>query len=422
MKNIYLIGLFVWISTQVLYAKDTVAVGQTIYQNQPFSTNDKQIFDGDREGSRVWSWSKAQNYCKKLQLDGYVGWRVASQKELHSMMSKKTSKGGLYAKSKFRMPARGGKYDNVWMWTRDSKSSTLGGFVNFKDTKSGWADKKYKGFVVCTRAVTKSSTRMSLKDGKPKQELTHSRDWVSAWNTCSGYTALKKDGTLWQFGKVGGCSWGQITPMDPQTGKMPKPKYTYSLNPTKIGDGFKGAKITNGGYRLYAIKRDGTLWGWGEGFGIKPRLVSKHRGWRDFGIKYEGNGCCSYDVGLKKDGTLWRFPESFAYLTKKNRTKPKLYKIGKQSDWETIVVGCCAIYGLKIDGSLWKTDDIDHKDIFKRYTPEEKSYSGDSELYPYLKSKMAKVPQGTIYIENYNQKTKVNKDGTLWLLPEVNYR
>ena len=42
-----------------------------------------------------------------------------------------------------------------------------------------------------------------------KQELSKSTDWVSSWRTCSGDGAFKKDGTLWQFGKTGGCDWGQ---------------------------------------------------------------------------------------------------------------------------------------------------------------------------------------------------------------------
>ena len=424
MKKIDIISLLVYVTIpiQTLHSQDTMIIDKIMYQNKAFSTKDKQIFDANREGSRVWSWTKADKYCKKLKLDGYSEWRVASQKELQSMMSKKPSKGGLYVKSKFHMPATGGKYDNVWMWTRDSKSSKVGGFVDFKEAKSGWADKKYKGFVVCTKIVKKTSTTNTLCSGKSKQELTHGRDWTAAWDTCSGYTALKKDGTLWQFGKVGGCGWGQITTMDPQTGKMPKIKYTYHLKPTKIGDGFRGAKITNGGYRLYAIKRDGTLWGWGEGFGTKPLLLSKSHGWSDFAIKYEGNGCCDYDIGLKKDGTLWRFPESFAYQAKKDETKPKLRKISKYSDWKKIAIGCCTVYGLRKDGSLWMSDHIEEKNVFRRYKLKKLSNGGDSELYPCLKSKMVKVPAGMIYTPMYTKNIEANDDGTLCLLPEVNYR
>ena len=427
MKKLIEIAVIIVMLASYLEAKDTIVIGHTMYQNQLFSAKDKHVFDADREGSRVWNWENANNYCKKLKLDGYGGWKVASQKELQSIMMKKSSTNSLYVKSTFYMPATGGKYDDIWMWTRDSKKSNLGAFVNFKKAKSGWANKKYKGYVICTRSVksiTHTTKKTTCKDST-KQELTHSTNWVKAWNTCSGYTALKKDGTLWQFGKVGGCNWGQIIPVDPQTGKsIYNKKIIYHLKPKKIGVGFKRAKIINGGYRMYAVKKDGTLWGWGEGLGVNPKKLNASRGWSYFGIKYEGNGCCSYDVGLKKNGTLWRFPES-AFAQGKYKTTLKLQKISRFSDWKKIVLGCCNIYGLRKDGSLWRSslDDKgkDGKMVFKKYKAKKKTYDGDMELYPYLKSKMAKVISGTIYSPNFNKKVKVNKDGTLCLLPKITY-
>ena len=415
-----------------LEAKDTIVIGHTMYQKQKFDyLTDVLVFSSDREGKRVWNWNHAQRYCRNLELNGYKDWQVASRNELLKIMADYQGYNGLYVKNIFGqyMPEPDPKYFDVWMWTRDEKKSNLGAFVNFKKAKSGWADKKYKGYVICSRKIKPTSnvsknTKKITCTGKSKQELTHGTDWLQAWNTCSGYTALKKDGTLWQFGKVGGCNWGQIIPVDPQTGKsIYNKKIIYHLKPKKIGIGFKRAKIINGGYRLYAIKKDGTLWGWGEGLGVKPKKLSSSSGWSDFGIKYEGNGCCGYDVGLKKDGTLWRFPES-AFAKGKYKTRLRLQKISKFSDWKKIVLGCCNVYGLRKDGSLWKSSfnnkGKDGKMVFKKYKAKKKTYNGDMELYPYLKLKMAKVISGTIYSPNFNKKIKVNKDGTLCLLPEVN--
>lgn len=418
-KKLLSLSVIATVSVSFLSAKDTATLGNTIYQNQAFTKKDKQIFDADKEGHRVWNWEKANRYCKRLKLDGYDGWRVASQKELQAILAKKPSQNRLFVHSGFAMPQRGGKYDDVWMWTRESKGSKLGGFVNFKKAKSGWADKKYKGYVLCSRKVTALSPKQKrtvCKDNA-RQELTYSADWVKAWHTCSGYTALKKDGSLWQFGKVGGCGWGQIIPVDPQTGEMiQKKKLIYYLKPKKIGDGFKRAKIINGGYRMYAIKKDGTLWGWGEGFGAVPKKLSSSHNWSSFGIRYEGNGCCGYDIGLQKDGTLWRFPEFFDY-TKKG-TVPKLQKISRFRDWKKVVLGCCGIYGLRKDGSLWKSYEENGKTVFKKYKLKKKSSGGDMDLYSFLKSKMAKVPFGTVYSPNFNKKIKANKNGTLCLLPK----
>ena len=268
---------------------------------------------------------------------------------------------------------------------------------------------------------TRKVTALAPKQKSPvckdnaRQELTYSRDWVKAWHTCSGYTALKKDGTLWQFGKVGGCGWGGITPVGHQTEK----KYRYYLQPKKIGDSFKKAKFFNGGYRMYAIRKNGTLWGWGEGLGVVPRKLSKSQNWLSFGIKYEGNGCCGYDIGLKKDGTLWQFPES-AFARGKYKTALKLEKISRFSDWKKIVLGCCNIYGLRKDGTLWRFSQMKNEKVaFERFTPKKKSYGGDMDLYPLLKSKMKKVPYGSVYNpENNKKRLRASRDGTLCLAPE----
>ena len=139
---------------QILYAQNSVVIGKTMYQNQAFTAKDKQIFDTDWEGLRVWRWSKAENYCQKFELKGYTDWRVASTSELKALLNA-TPYRGLHVKKTFvsKMPSLGGKYDDVWFWSRDSKGSKLGGFVNFKTSKIGWADKTYKGYVLCTRKV-----------------------------------------------------------------------------------------------------------------------------------------------------------------------------------------------------------------------------------------------------------------------------
>lgn len=55
---------------------------------------------------------------------------------------------------------------------------------------------------------------------KPKQESTKATDWIRSWETCEGDGAIKTDGTLWQFGKVGGCSWGRSSPSIPKQGNL----------------------------------------------------------------------------------------------------------------------------------------------------------------------------------------------------------
>jgi len=249
-----------------------------------------------------------------------------------------------------------------------------------------------------------------------KKESSKSTDWVASWRTCSGDATIKKDGTLWQFGEIGGCDWGQIYPMDA------KKTYTYHLKGKKIGDGFDGAKIINGGYRVYAIKKDGTLWGWGEGFRNEPILLSKSRNWADFGVKWEGNGCCSHDVGLKKDGSLWIFPEGLNYAHKS--PLPYLKRVGKQKEWDKVILNCCSMYAMKKDGSLWVNRDRLKGLKFVKFDPKVDCNTGDASFCKKLKSTFSKMTSQSIhnYEEMNSQKVNVgSRAGTLCLKPEIKY-
>ncbi len=252
------------------------------------------------------------------------------------------------------------------------------------------------------------------------QESSKATDWVASWRTCSGDGALKKDGTLWQFGELGGCDWGQIYPMDV------KKTYTYHLKGTKIGDDFNGAKIINGSYRVYAIKKDGRLWGWGEGFREKPILLSKSRDWVDFGVKFEGNGCCAHDIGLKKDGSLWIFPEGLNYAHKS--PLPDLKRVGKQNEWDKVILNCCSMYAMKKDGSLWVNRDRLKGLKFIKFDSKVDCNTGDVSFCKKLKSAFAKMPSQSIYnyYDEYDEmkSQKVNIEsgaGTLCLKPEIKY-
>lgn len=255
------------------------------------------------------------------------------------------------------------------------------------------------------------SLLVQANEHKSKQELTKATDWISSWETCKGDGAIKVDGTLWQFGKVGGCNWGQIIPIDPKTGKpIYKEVCKYYLRPKKIGNGFKGAKIINGEYRVYAIKRDGTLWGWGESLESKPKKLSSSKNWVDFSVVFEGNGCCAYDIGLQKDGSLWKFTESLKPL--------KLKRIGK-AHWSKVIIECCTIYGQKKDGTIWIKEE---NEPFNSYS-QKKCGVVSRELCLKIKARLRKMPKNSIWdYSQPRQKIKSEtKAGTLWNRPKCEY-
>jgi len=244
-----------------------------------------------------------------------------------------------------------------------------------------------------------------------KQESSHATDWIASWRTCAGDGAVKRDGSLWQFGRVGGCHWGQIHPSGS------KKKYIYHLKGKRIGSGFAGARIINGGYRVYAIKRDGTLWGWGEGLRKKPLQLSRSHHWIDFRVQYGGNGCCSYDIGIQQDGSLWRFPEAMNYGRKD--PLPHLRMIGKRRGWERVILDCCSIYATRSDGTLWQNSGLDAKTSFKKIN--KRSFCRH---HARVCRKFKKMSHRSLYSTSGNSVVYVKgsaKGGTLWIDPEVIY-
>jgi len=167
---------------------------------------------------------------------------------------------------------------------------------------------------------------------------------------------------------------------------------------------------------------DGTLWGWGEGFRGKPILLSKSRDWVDFGVKYEGNGCCAHDVGLKKDGSLWKFAESFDYSSKSPTSG--LRRVGKQKGWEKVILNCCSMYASKKDGSLWVNRDTWKGSGFVKFDPKVDCDTGDETFCKKLKSHFSRMPSQSIdnYEEAESQKVTVgSRAGTLCIEPVTYY-
>ncbi|MBA1419601.1 MAG: hypothetical protein FAF03_01740 [Epsilonproteobacteria bacterium] len=281
-----------------------------------------------------------------------------------------------------------------------------------------WYDKNIYGgdtfFMGCTQNKPQPNAQPECR-----QESTHATDWIASWRNCAGDGAVKKDGTLWQFGKVEGCDGGQIIPIDSQTGNpIYRPKKYYHLQPTKIGEGFDGATVINSSYRVYAIKKDGTLWGWGERLYEMLKLLSASHDWAYFRAKWEGNGCCAYDVGLKQDGSLWRFPEFFDF--KHKDPKPFLKRMGGQSVWDKVYLGCCRLYAMKKDGSIWVND---NSSALVPYTSKACSVA-DREFCTNIKEGFAKILSGTIGAEESVEVVKIDyskKGGTLCIMPEIRY-
>ncbi len=176
-----------------------------------------------------------------------------------------------------------------------------------------------------------------------------SNDWDQI-ATSSGDTsfALKTDGTIW--------GWGS------NTGYLlfPDSNITTVSTPTQINSSSDWIKMRLGSSHILAQKQDGTLWSWGSGNsgglgnGITistttPQLISNDT-WKSF------SAGTNMSFGIKNDGTLWAWGKNnngqLGDGTTLNRLLP--VQIGTDSDWNSVETrGSLTTMATKTDGTVW---------------------------------------------------------------------
>ncbi|WP_375447590.1 RCC1 domain-containing protein [uncultured Fibrella sp.] len=174
-------------------------------------------------------------------------------------------------------------------------------------------------------------------------KVNEDKDWVSVYWAPNEFTlAIKKDGSLWGCGK-GGFTDGTSYFLDGTTTDRPLI--------SRVGTDVDWQKISVFGARIFLIKKDGSVWGWGfpniDLFGVldtKSKLVKVLPGndWVDVAVRTNGA------VALKKDGTLWQWGAG--------RTSQQVQQVGTDTDWVRIIAKTALyneMYALKKDGSLW---------------------------------------------------------------------
>jgi alpha-tubulin suppressor-like RCC1 family protein len=232
----------------------------------------------------------------------------------------------------------------------------------------------------------------------------------AGWRTVSAGTffsvGIKTDGTLW--------AWGDNT-----LGQLGDGSTVLRSTPFQIGTDTNWKEAAVGGYNsensgslqgpyILAIKKDGTLWGWGsnklgqlaDGTYLSryvPTRIGTNTNWTAIApgtgltVGLQADGTVSkwgfFDVTIasnyinsplvettisqvskissgflhylliKADGTLWGYGYNYSGQlgdgTSMNNTTQKLKKIGTSSDWVKINCGNSSSFGIKADGSLW---------------------------------------------------------------------
>jgi alpha-tubulin suppressor-like RCC1 family protein len=193
--------------------------------------------------------------------------------------------------------------------------------------------------------------------GRPNSQRTTpvasapGNDWKQVAAGGSHSLALKKDGTLWGWGN----NWAGQLGIGMFSPEEP--------DAVQVGAATNWVKVWAGLLETVAQKADGTLWYWGDNPNpaipqsgptstniCNPTLVSADTNWVDVGF-----GPWTV-LAIKSDGTLWSWGrQAYAFTGVENQSACAVPRqVGTNNDWKAICrFGWQYQILLKKDGSVW---------------------------------------------------------------------
>jgi len=177
---------------------------------------------------------------------------------------------------------------------------------------------------------------------------------LTNWNQPSSgaYATLvvKTDNTLWAWGangNYGALGLNNLT--------------AYISSPTQVGALSNWSLVNCGGSLTFAIKTNGTLWGWGYnstgGLGLNnttsyssPKQVGALTIWST--VSTSNNG---FTLAIQTNGTIWSWgSNNQGQLGLGNTTYTSSpIQIGASSNWSKVATGVQHSLAIKTDGTLW---------------------------------------------------------------------
>jgi alpha-tubulin suppressor-like RCC1 family protein len=147
----------------------------------------------------------------------------------------------------------------------------------------------------------------------PKQ-IDNEKDWSMVSSGGAHSLALKNDGTLWGWGfnLKGAVGNGKATVEE-----------RYVITPERIGVDNDWVYISAGEYNSLAIKRDGSLWEWGDSNKSDiPKRVGLDNDW----VKVAAGHEVGHILALKSDGSLWAWGNNGNGQVDPNSTETKIFE------------------------------------------------------------------------------------------------
>jgi alpha-tubulin suppressor-like RCC1 family protein len=221
--------------------------------------------------------------------------------------------------------------------------------------------------VVVTKTATVTVTPSATPASGPSSVASPAAEkgeWVAVAAASYNTLALKPDGTLWAWGLN---DYGQLGQGDCDLVAHP--------TPSQVGRRHGWAAVSAGYGDSFAVRTDGTLWAWGnnsdfggnlglgsagitvQGITIpadrwSPARVGRAHDWAGVFSGYQ------HAVAMRKDGTLWGWGANFYGALGHTGSASLEFLptvVGRERDWATAAAGGDFSLGVKEDGSVWAT-------------------------------------------------------------------
>jgi alpha-tubulin suppressor-like RCC1 family protein len=179
---------------------------------------------------------------------------------------------------------------------------------------------------------------------------TNNTDWMD-FQMGANNTSYIRGGRAWGTGANSSFQLGNGHVNPPIT-----PVYNPLLNPQVNNI----ISYSTGFATTYAVRADGTLWGWGQnnnfqladGSTTLRRIPVQIGAGSEWTAVYAGYG---FALALKNDGTLWGWGTNSTAQLGINSTvnQPAIVQIGTDTDWASVSPGSSHVVAIKTDGTLW---------------------------------------------------------------------
>ncbi len=174
------------------------------------------------------------------------------------------------------------------------------------------------------------------------------RDWSKISGAWDHFSALKSDGSLWEWGRWQG-------------------RYLEWATPQRLGSDTDWVALADSFQSSVAFKADGSVWRWGQvqqmptGGPSAKRLASPQK-WlvlpglrRPVSIGFDGSAVAA----VCGDGTLWVGGNLLYRLLgaeAAQEASTQMVQLGTDSDWQAVELRGTPVVAVKRDGTLWKWD------------------------------------------------------------------